>query len=88
MSELRAYIKNLPHDFEKSDLLWELRRLNVNHTGRLYLMKSAVKSSQYAQCHSMHSAVHLVGALPMKVWQSLWERWMGSLCLHQSGIGG
>ena len=50
MSELRAYIKNLPYDIEKSDLLWELRRLNVSHTGRLYLMKSAAKSSQYAQC--------------------------------------
>ena len=38
--------------------------------------------------HSMHNAVHLFGALPMKKWQSLWERWMGSLWLHQSGIGG
>ena len=36
--------------------------------------------------HSMHSAVHLFGALPMKVWQSLWERWMGSLWLHYGCI--
>ena len=86
MSELRAYIKNLPYDTEKSDLLWELRRLTVNHTGQLYLLESAVKTSQYAQCSafvwrsSYEGVAKLVGKVDGQFMAALW--------LHQSGIGG
>lgn len=49
-AEVRAYLKNLPYDIVRSDLLWELKTLSVNHTGRIFLMKPQTKSPTYAQC--------------------------------------